>query len=565
MKPMPYYAEGERGVLGSILITGQWIDGLTIDLFHLPRHQEVYRHLDQCRRDGVALDLVSATGEVRDNPDLYLLLTQLPGACPTPEAAPAWVSQLRRYRHDRRVYLHVAALNEAVNAGDFTKAQELMRVAPQEREEVSGEPVVATRGANGLPEAGRPEKLVRAVVKRMRERKAHVRSQADEVLRTDSRLEGLLWFDEFQDCVMLGSRPFVDNDEQRLANWLSRTYGIEISGETLRPVICTVADDQRRDPLGEWLNGLRWDGVERIGNWLQWGMGVEDTPIRREIGRMWLVQAVARALSPGCQADAVLVLMGTQGGGKTSTLRDLVGTAFWSESEIDIGSSPRCYQQLAAAWVHELGEMADFLGSRLDQNKAKTFITSPEDKFTPLYGRALRRRKRRQVFVGTCNRPEVLRDPTGARRFWPVETGEIKRDLLLSLREQLWAEAVHQFRRWEAAGRGYQEGLSWWLPMERYGELQEIQADYQPPDAWADRIEEWLQEPNVKLFEGPINTHRLLVEAIGKELPQITKQDEMRVGDIMIKLGWRHKVVWFSALGKAANTYVRNVAPPPAL
>jgi predicted P-loop ATPase len=63
---------------------------------------------------------------------------------------------------------------------------------------------------------------------------------------------------------------------------------------------------------------------------------------------------------------------------------------------------------------------------------------------------------RQCVFAATINPPVggYLKDPTGSRRFWPVACrGMIDRDGLEKERDQLWAEAVHQ----------YKAGASWWL------------------------------------------------------------------------------------------------------
>jgi predicted P-loop ATPase len=50
---------------------------------------------------------------------------------------------------------------------------------------------------------------------------------------------------------------------------------------------------------------------------------VEDGALVRAIGRRWLIQAVARAMQPGCQADAVLVLIGEQGQASRRSLLSL--------------------------------------------------------------------------------------------------------------------------------------------------------------------------------------------------------------------------------------------------
>jgi len=65
-------------------------------------------------------------------------------------------------------------------------------------------------------------------------------------------------------------------------------------------------------------------------------------------------------------------------------------------------------------------------------------------------------RCRKCVFAGTVNPPAggYLKDPTGARRIWPVAChGVIDLEALERDRSQLWAEAVARFNA----------GAKWWL------------------------------------------------------------------------------------------------------
>ena len=87
--------------------------------------------------------------------------------------------------------------------------------------------------------------------------------------------------------------------------------------------------------------------------------------------------------------------------------------------------------------------------------------------------------------------------------------------------------------------------------------------DYRASDSWEDRIQEWLADPEVKANEEPVTSRRILVGAIGKKLDQITKADEMRCGDIMAALGWRHKAVWNGALKKKINAFVEKAKVSP--
>ena len=57
-----------------------------------------------------------------------------------------------------------------------------------------------------------------------------------------------------------------------------------------------------------------------------------DPEYLRQIGRKWLISAVARVILPGCQADHALILEGEQGYGKSSALRILALYDFFGVS-----------------------------------------------------------------------------------------------------------------------------------------------------------------------------------------------------------------------------------------
>jgi len=59
------------------------------------------------------------------------------------------------------------------------------------------------------------------------------------------------------------------------------------------------ARDNMFDPVRDYLDGLVWDGVKRIDNWLVKYCRAKDTPLNRAIGRKVLIAAVRRVKQPG--------------------------------------------------------------------------------------------------------------------------------------------------------------------------------------------------------------------------------------------------------------------------
>jgi putative DNA primase/helicase len=198
------------------------------------------------------------------------------------------------------------------------------------------------------------------------------------------------------------------------------------------------------DPLLDYLAGLRWDGVPRLGTWLARYAGAEASEYTAEVGRSFLIGAVARARVSGCKMDTMLILEGAQGLGKSTLLRYLFGDRFFVDHLPDFNNKDS-FQQLQGAWcveVAELGAMA-----KAEVKDIKQFMSRLVDKFRPPFARVPVQLGRRVVFAGSVNPEEggYLKDQTGNRRFWPVMCRAVDLAGILNDRNQLWAEAVMEF------------------------------------------------------------------------------------------------------------------------
>ncbi len=255
--------------------------------------------------------------------------------------------------------------------------------------------------------------------------------------------------------------------EVEVCDWLQRHHGIGLKPHDVGLRIARVAWANRFDPIADYLNGLQWDGVDRLSVLFEdYAKVSRRSPSGENVSRLadvcghkWARSAVARALSPGCKVDTVLILEGAGGLGKSTFFEILAGDWFCQE-KIVIGDKDS--KQLAAThWICELGELESF--KRAEDSAKKLFFAQRIDKFRPPYGKAPQDFPRRAVFVGTTNDRQYLTDRTGNRRYWPFastadfDRAEIRRD-----RDQIWAQAVAEFRAWQSAGGG-ENGHHWWL------------------------------------------------------------------------------------------------------
>lgn len=343
----------------------------------------------------------------------------------------------------------------------------------------------------------------------------------------------MLGFDEFATEVRLRKSPpwgVVEPDTKWEDHFYSRTR-IWFEGEDILAnasnvgrAVQVAARSTSFHPVREYLEFLTWDGVARLDRWLITYAHADDTPYTRAVGPRWMISAVARIYEPGCQVDHTLVLEGPQGKNKSKMLRKLAVRDAWFTDQLSHFSTKDASLDLTGKWLVELAEMDVFL--RATSNAAKSYLTRLFDHFRPPYGTHTIDLLRQNVFCGSLN-PTVggyLKDPTGARRIWPVgchgviDVVGIERD-----RDQLWAETVQRYRA----------GAKWWLETP---ELEAVAAAEQRlrfwVDVWTEPVETWIGDKD------EVGMTEILKGVFGLDPVDQSRRAEMRVAAILTTLGF---------------------------
>lgn len=345
-----------------------------------------------------------------------------------------------------------------------------------------------------------------------------------------------------------------EDDDARLKAWLEVRERIFVGTETVGKAIRVVGKRTSFHPVREWLEKISWDGKARFSSWLHRYLGASDVDYTRAVGQKWLLSAVARAFEPGCQADHMLILEGDQGIGKSSALRILGGT-WHSETPSAIGTTD-AYLALRGKWIVEMSELASM--RRADIDALKTFLTAPSDYYRAPYAREAVEHVRHCVFAGTVNSWEgYLRDSTGNRRFWPVAVKGVDVEALTADREQLLAEAVV----------AYKAGERWWLDPTIYGEILDVATDEQDArhegDAWEDPVGDFLCQP-MRRTDG-VTVYEVLHIALGTDVSDIRRGDEMRIAEILRRLGWeKRRIRGAGRVARKWRWFPAEVAQAPA-
>ena len=398
----------------------------------------------------------------------------------------------------------------------------------------------------------RPEWLKRMIISKKDQQPASCLANALAVLQYHPDWVDVLAYDEFRDeVVKTGAPPFeeasplgpwTDDDSVAAAAWLHRSAAhLNVSVSIVDQCVALAAKQHSFHPVRAYLQGLKWDGEQRLPTWLATYLGVPPTDYAEQIGKRWLISAVARVMRPGCKVDCMLVLEGKTGKGKSTALRILGGDEWFSDTPFEIGNKD-AYQALRNVWLYEIAELDAIRGR--EHSRVKAFVSSPVDSYRPSFGRRVRQFPRQCVFAGTTNERQYLGDRTGNRRFWPVATHEIDLDALRRDRDQLWAEA---FAR-------YESGEVWHVDTKELSDLAAAeQASRELPDDWIEIVSDWLENPTVPAHndngrvpihvdEG-VTTAQILLGALRKKPGEISHSDSIRAGHVLRAISWEPRLI----------------------
>jgi len=137
-------------------------------------------------------------------------------------------------------------------------------------------------------------------------------------------------------------------------------------------------------------------------------------------------------------------------------------------------------------WLVEIAEMAGM--AKAEVETIKHFVSKTEDRFRVAYGVRTENFPRQCIFVATTNKTDFLKDPTGNRRFWPVQihaqqpTKDVFKDLTEEEINQIWAEAVVR----------YKDGEQLHLSEEMVELATEAQTKHTQQHPWVGLIENYL-------------------------------------------------------------------------
>jgi predicted P-loop ATPase len=383
------------------------------------------------------------------------------------------------------------------------------------------------------------------------------------VLKNDPRLSGCVALNEMNHDIQTvkslpwrkveGPSQWTDADDAHLRYYLEKMYGL-VGKDKIFDAVNITATSNKFHPVRDYLNNCAWDGVPRVDTLLIDYLGAENNEYVKTVTRKALAAAVARIYQPGIKFDYMLTLRGQQGLGKSALIAKLGGP--WFSDSFTTLQGKDAYEQVLGVWIMEVGELAGMRKAEVES--VKLYISKQVDRFRPAYGRRSQEYPRQCVFIGTTNEAQFLRDPTGNRRFWVVDTPETpKRDMWTELTPEvvrlIWAEAVDIYRK----------GESLFLDKDMEETARQIQSKYEEenphtgavlafldrdlPAGWEDQDlytrRQWLETDAKGTHRRQfVTTAEIWAEALGGNPDRISRLVSREITEIMGRLSdWEYQ------------------------
>lgn len=383
------------------------------------------------------------------------------------------------------------------------------------------------------------------------------------VLQNDETYKNRITFNEFSNKVLLDGKQWKDEDFSQLVYHMETNYNIT-NEKKIRHALAIENKRNKFHPIKDYLNGLKWDGIQRLSTLFIDFLGADDNKYTRAVSTITLCGAVARVLNPGVKFDTMPVLVGKQGVGKSTIWAKLGGE--WFSDTLDTIKGKEAYESIQNSWIIEIAELSAM--AHATKEDTKKFITKTSDKYRKPYAENVEDIPRQCIFVGTTNDYEFLKDETGNRRFYPIDvdiakaTKSIWNDLTPEYVNQLWAEAKELYLKYgENAIYIKNEGVLKFADMqqaEHFGKsttYSEVASYLAMPVAsnWSeysikerqDFIKKYRRNSN-DVIASEIRKNICIREILVDLYPdtytldtKISRKDSIEIANILVSLGWK--------------------------
>lgn len=328
---------------------------------------------------------------------------------------------------------------------------------------------------------------------------------------------------EFSKTQTIDGAPMSDDAVISLLIETQAKHRVNLRKEHLTDGIARLCHENSFHPVRDYLDGLQWDGVNRLDGFIERVFGPQDQPYSDVFGRCWLISGVARIYEPGCQVHYSLLIISTeQGTGKSTFGRALVPDKSWFTDDVGGDLHQREAETgLFGKWVIEFAE--GMRGDRAGKDTWRAFLTRDTGHTTLKWEKFASDFPRQCIFYTSTNNPTPLDGFDEERRQWPVSASNgVDNAYVREYRDQLWAEAVAR----------YKSGEPWWIGSDLIKRIKaHVQFRYEHVDAMLDVIAGYCNT-----HVGPIFIGNMMVDL--KIAVDKSKAIQMKIATCLKHLGW---------------------------
>lgn len=348
------------------------------------------------------------------------------------------------------------------------------------------------------------------------------------ILENADEFKGRVRFNEFSDQVNIDGMDVDDVGPILIKTALEKSWvtAEKVPTPDVIESLLVVARKHSFHPVREWLESLTWDGEPRMEDFFTTYCGRPSDGYHKGVAKALFISAVKRIYEPGCKVDSMPILQGAQGLGKTKMWSALFSP--WYAEVTDSLNSKDFFISLCGTWCADFGELDQF--SKAESTRIKQVLTSQSDSYRGVWKSAHKKHPRQCIFVGGTNSDTWQTDPTGGRRFHPIQVERnIDTEAVAAARDQLFAEAVFTLK----CGPG-----SWWeIPF-----ASEHQEESYAGDTWEEAVAAWIQDKRRISGTGAAlytTVAEVLSDALKIDIGKQTRADQTRCGNALRRLGWK--------------------------
>ena len=361
-----------------------------------------------------------------------------------------------------------------------------------------------------------------------------VAKSQDNIRRAIELLGHEVSYNQFADKMLLDGQPLEDPQWKSLYLEIDREHQFQPPLEFFRMVLEDMAWQNGFHPVKDYIDGLKWDNIKRIDEWLIRAAQAEDSAYVRAISAIMLIAAVRRIRQPGCKYDEMVVWESSmQGTDKSSAAQALCPNPMWFSDDLRLNlMSQQLIEATLGKWIIEASDLAGKRKTEIEQLKAM-LSRQVDGPARMAYAHFAVERKRHFIIIGTTNSLVWLTDSSGGRRFWPVTVKRFDVRWIKDVRDQLWAEAAVR----EALGESIR------LPEALWPAATAQQEKRREMDPWEPDVRGYLLGLEETLDGKRRTTTKAVWDMLGIPLHHRDRYGSMRISDIMQKLGFRRTTI----------------------